>query len=82
MKYCHHVDTAILQSAPSSGGKIEVKIDYSEVTNLNSTYSNRIEDWKKKLTEKDGIILELRKKITELEAEIEKLKSELVSKSI
>ena len=59
-----------------------MKIDYSEVTNLNSTYSNRIEDWKKKLTEKDGIILELRKKITELEAEIEKLKSELVSKSI
>ena len=76
LKYCLHVDTAILQSAPSSGGKIEVKIDYSEVTNLNSTYSNRIEDWKKKLTEKDGIILELRKKITELEAEIEKLKSE------
>ena len=55
-----------------------MKIDYSEVTNLNSTYSNRIEEWKKNLTEKDGIILELRKKITELEAEIEKLKSELV----
>ena len=51
-----------------------MKIDRTEIKNLDSTYNGQINDLKNSLADKDKIIAELKAKIDFLEREIEKLK--------
>jgi len=67
------------ETAPSSRN-ITVSIDRKEIKNLESTYSSKIDEWKKKLDDKDELINELKKKISQLEAQIEELKMSLSNK--
>jgi len=64
----------------SSSQEITVKIDRTEIKNLDSTYNGQINDLKKSLADKDKIIAELKAKIDFLEREIEKLKDSLSNK--
>jgi len=75
----HDMEMERDQTAPASRN-ITVSIDRKEIKNLESTYSSQIDDWKKKLEDKDKLINELKKKISQLEAQIEELKMSLSNK--